>query len=79
VRRAAVPDLVDPRQRLAAALLLTAIDLPADMTGVARAGLQACNVCPGLTLAQVKFGDRVGALGAARDLIDAILQEIAHA
>lgn len=73
------PDLLDPRARRAAALLLVAFDLPAPMESVARQALQAAVVDPRLTPGQAFRGDRIALLGEARALIDSILQEAAHA
>jgi hypothetical protein len=67
---------VDPRQKEAAALLLSAIDLPAPAAQVAQIWLVAAAVCPGLKANQAMLGDRAGQLRRARDLIDQLLTEL---
>lgn len=69
-------DLIDPRQREAAAILLAAVDLPAPAEQVAQTWLAAVVVCPGLTVSQVMLGDRSAQLNRVRDLVDAMLAEI---
>ncbi|MDR3513761.1 MAG: hypothetical protein P4L73_19160 [Caulobacteraceae bacterium] len=71
------PDLLDRRQRLAAALLLSAIDLPQEMAAVARLWREAARVCPGVNVGEMRLGDCRGALVAARDLIDQLLAQAA--
>jgi hypothetical protein len=72
---AKAPDLLDRRQREAAALLLSAIDLPANLTAWALQIKQAARVCPGVTINQVQIGNRRGCLIQARGLIDEMLSE----
>ena len=70
------PDLLDPRQRLAAALILSAIDLPADAVGWARQAVQAASVCRGVTLSQIDLGGgRTEHLIEARKLLDEMIAE----
>jgi hypothetical protein len=61
---------------LPAALLLSAIDLPANATAWGRQMLQAAMVCPGITVDQACVNDRRTGLMKARDLIDAMLAEV---
>lgn len=69
-------DLLDRRQRLAAAILLSAIDLPAPLPAYAQHALEAAKVCPGLNVAEAAFGaGRVAGLLKARDLVDELLAE----
>lgn len=72
------PDLLDRRQRHAAALLLSAIDLPAPAGAWARAAIAAAKVCPGIKITEVQLNSRVAALTQARDLIDEMLREAAE-
>jgi hypothetical protein len=72
-------DVLDPRLRRAAALLLAAVKLPAPMTACAEQMLEASKVLPGATVADIMLGDRRGGLLAARDLIDLVLAEEASA
>lgn len=74
----AEPDLIDPRQRRAAALLLVGFDLPAPMHLAARQALQAAIADPRLTPTDAFNLGRIGALAEARALIDTMLQEAAH-
>lgn len=67
---------LDPRQKEAAALLLSAIDLPAPAKLVGRIWLQAAAVCPGIKADQAMLGNRAGQLQRARDLIDQVLSEL---
>jgi hypothetical protein len=70
-------DLVDRRQRQAAAILLSAITLPAPAHAVASLWLRAAEVCPGISAEEVCLaGSRVGALRFARDLIDDVIAEL---
>ena len=69
-------DLIDRRQRLAAAMLLGAFPLPAPMPDATKAIMAAAKVCPGVTTGDVHFGDRRGALQSARALIDELLSEL---
>jgi hypothetical protein len=68
-------DAVDPRQRQAAAILLSAIDLPAPLQVVAGAWAEAAKVCPGITAATTQL-TRAEQLRCARVLIDELLSEI---
>lgn len=70
-------DLIDPRQREAAALLLSAIDLPAPAAAAAKQWIEAASVCPGITADRVVLGDRQAQLRRARELIDQVLDEVA--
>lgn len=70
-------DLLDPRQRLAAALCLSAIDLPAELGAWARQGLEAASVCPGVTVDQLRVNSRREALLRARELLDELISEAA--
>ncbi|HZS84192.1 MAG TPA: hypothetical protein VFA50_15055 [Stellaceae bacterium] len=73
-RKAPSPyELLDARQRLAIALLISAVRLPAEISATAKLWLEAERVLPGVTVDQVKLGDRAGALQAARALIDDLL------
>jgi hypothetical protein len=69
------PDLIDRRQRLAACLLLSAVELPAEAGQVARLWMSAAKVCPGVSVAEARLGHRREALEAARDLIEDLLSE----
>lgn len=71
------PDLLDRRQRVAAAILLTAVNLPANMDALGRLALAAADVCPGIDVGEIKFGQglRTGLL-SARALIDEMLTEM---
>jgi hypothetical protein len=73
--RAKAPDLVGRRARVAAACLLSAFDLPAEMIAASKQLLQACRVCPGLTVRDVPVGSRRQSLHAARQIIDQLLEE----
>lgn len=70
---------LDPRQQEAAALLLSAIDLPAPAYHVVRIWRRAAQVCPGITIDQALLGDRRAQLEKARDLIDQVLSEMEQA
>ena len=72
---AALRGLLDPRQRMAAALILSAAKLPAEAAPLARLWMLAASLEPGVTIADMHLGDRPGALRAARDLIDELLEE----
>lgn len=74
-KSARAPDLLDRRQREAACLLLSAIDLPATACDVARQWQAAARVCPGAT-ADMLVGGRRDQLQRARALIDQLLAEI---
>lgn len=64
---------IDPRQRDAAASLLTAFDLPQDATVWGKSMLEACLVNPGMKLTSMP--NKVGGLREARRLIDEMLEE----
>lgn len=64
---------IDPRQREAAALLLTAIDLPVDVMLWCRSIQEACSINPGMTLSSTP--PRVTSLREARRLVDAMIEE----
>jgi len=68
-------DLIDRRQRLAAALLLSAVELPADASNVALLWMVAARVCPGVTVAELALGHRRAALERARELVEELLAE----
>lgn len=70
-----VPDLLDGRQRQAAALLLCAVDLPAPMDTLLKLWRVGAKVAPGCTVADVFRNSREEGLQAARTLIDAMLAE----
>ena len=72
-------DVLDPRQRRAAALLLAAVRLPAEMRACSRQYLLAARVLPGATVQDLRLGDHRGALIEARDLIDQMLADEAAA
>ena len=58
-------DLIDPRQRLAACVLLCSLDLPASIAEVAKAWMQAAEVCPGVKIDQLPSTRREGLERAA--------------
>lgn len=68
---------IDPRQREAAAALVTAFDLPQDATAWAKSMLEACLVNPGMKLTSMP--NRIGGLREARRLIDEMLGEAGRA
>jgi hypothetical protein len=63
------------RQRIAAACLLSAIELPADASAWAIQLKQAPRVCPNITMDQVAVGSKRDGLLKARVLIDEMLNE----
>jgi hypothetical protein len=66
----------DRRQRVAAALLITAIDLPAPLDKVAGLALTAGRICPDMSVQESMMGSgRRRQLEAARRLIDDMLDE----
>lgn len=78
VRRAPTTDLIPRPQRLAAAALLSAVDLPAPAGDFALTVIEATDVCPGVTTADVALGaGRRAGLMRARALIDGLLSEAA--
>ena len=68
-------DLLDRRQRLAAALCLAAIDLPAEMDAWGRQLKQASSVCPGVTIGEIPTKSRREALTKARDILNELISE----
>lgn len=75
------PDLIDRRQRLAACMLLSAMDLPAPAGDAARQLIEAADVCPGVTIGDLPPlgpGSRRLFLQRASDLIDEMLAELAE-
>jgi len=71
---------IDRRQRLVAAYMLMAFDLPAEMGAAAASMLEAASICPGLTTGELPdMGAQAKRryLEAARDQIDVMLAEIA--
>jgi hypothetical protein len=64
---------IDPRQRDAAASLLTAFDLPQEATAWGRSMLEACLVNPGMKLTSMP--NRIGGLREAQRLVDEMLEE----
>lgn len=69
------PDLLDPRQRLAACLLLSAVDLPAPLPDVAKLWTAAAKVCPGVKVDQALLGDRLAQLRRAHELVVELITE----
>lgn len=70
---------IDRRQRLAAAALLMAFDLPQEMRAAAATMLEAASVCPGMTtgdMAPMGSQGRRAALEFARRLVDEMLSEM---
>ena len=69
-------DLVDRRQRIAACILLSAIDLPANATDAAKTFIAAAKVCPRITVAEACLGNRREGLERAAALIAELLAEL---
>lgn len=70
---------IDRRQRLAAAALLMAFDLPQEMSVAARSMIEATDACPGMTTGEMppmNSDGRRTALQMARHLIDEMLDEM---
>lgn len=70
---------LDRRQRLAACLMLSAVDLPAPAGEVAQLLCAAAKVCPGVTMNELPsmgHDSRRRFLERARDLIDEVLAEV---
>lgn len=69
-------DPLDPRQRLAAALLMSAVDLPQPVVEFSKLCLIASKLSPGCSVKDIQLGQgrRVGLL-RARQLIDELLAE----
>lgn len=71
--------IIDRRQRLAAAALLLAFDLPQNLHATSKSMLEAAHVCPGMTTGDLGGMGQQGKashLRAARDLIDEMLREM---
>lgn len=69
-------DLLDPRQRAAASLILAAVPMPGEMAAVAHQWSEAASVAPANSTAQAVFlNDRKAALQRAREIIDELLSE----
>jgi len=69
-------DLLDPRQRAAASMILAAVPLPAEMVAVAYQWSEAASVAAANSTAQVVFlNDYKAALQRAREIIDELLSE----
>lgn len=68
-------DIIDPRQREAAAYLLSAIDLPAPISVWARQATQAASVCPGFKADQAAINSRRVSLERAQAIITQLLKE----
>jgi hypothetical protein len=67
---------MDRRQRLAAAILLSAVDLPQPADKVARLWLDAARVCPGITTGEVELGaGRLAQLQQVRRLVEAMISD----
>jgi len=70
---------IDRRQRLAAAALLMAFDLPQTMAAVTGSGMEASGICPELTTGEIphlKADGRRHILEKARTMNDEMLEEI---
>ena len=70
---------IDRRQRLAAAALLMAFDLPQTMAAVTGSGMEASGICPELTTGEIphlKADGRRHILEKARTMIDEMLEEM---
>ena len=65
---------LDERQKKAAAIILMAIDLPAEMPAYSRSMLKASRICRNMTTNDIPQS-RAEALKRARDLIDEMLSE----
>lgn len=74
-RAASAFDLLPERQRHAAALLLSAVSLPAEMAKCAALWKESARVLPGATVQQLRVGDRLAALRDARELVDDLIRE----
>lgn len=70
-------DPLDRRQRLAATILMTAVDLPQPLPEFAKLMMQAARLTPGVTAQEGMVGyGRMAALERARDLINEMLSEL---
>lgn len=67
-------DLLDARQRVVAALCLSAMDMPAPAAAWAEQIRQAASICPGLT-SNYLHNTRLGALIEARELLNEMIDE----
>lgn len=70
---------IDRRQRLAAAALLMAFDLPQEMSVAARSMIEATDACPGMTTGEMppmNSDGRRAALEMAKGLVEDMLAEI---
>jgi hypothetical protein len=76
VRRPEDGVAVDPRQRRAAALLITAYDMPQDVMRTCASMLEAADIQVGMTIGQMHAGQRRANLVEARRLIDEMLGEV---
>jgi len=67
---------MDRRQCLAAAILLSAVDLPQPADKVAQLWLDAARVCPGITTGEVELGaGRLAQLQQVRRLVEAMISD----
>lgn len=67
---------MDRRQCLAAAILLSAVDLPQPADKVAQLWLDAARVCPGITTGEVSLGaGRVAQLQQVQRLVADMLEQ----
>lgn len=70
-------DPLDRRQRVAAAILMSAVDLPQPLPEFSQLCLKAARLAPGLSVQDAMVGQgRRACLEQARDLINAMLEEI---
>jgi hypothetical protein len=67
--------LLDARQRTAAAFVLAAVQLPAQMNLISRLFLQVEQLLPGCTVDTLHIGDRLKALQSARTILDELIAE----
>lgn len=71
--------VMDRRQCLAAAILLSAVDLPQPADKVAQLWLNAAQVCPGVTTGEVALGaGRVAQLQQVQQLVADMLAQAAR-
>ena len=68
-------DLIDRRQRVAACILLSAIDLPAPARETARAWVAAARVCPRISVEEACLGNRRAGLERVAALVAELLAE----
>jgi hypothetical protein len=70
-------DPLDRRQKLAAAILMSAVDLPQPLGDFGKLTLAAAKLCPGCGVDEIRYGQgRRVALTQARSLIDEMLAEM---